>query len=59
MVATFGSLTAKRKVRHYIAAGFRAVQACDGRSIQAIYVNSDDPTYVTCSRCAKLTQEVK
>lgn len=56
MIATMGSLSAKRKIRHFAAVGFRAVQACDGRSIDAITVSATDPQYTTCTRCAKLVE---
>jgi hypothetical protein len=59
MIATFDSLSAKRKIRHYPTSTSRQTFACDGRTVSAIYVSADDPKYTTCSRCAKLAQPVE
>jgi hypothetical protein len=56
MIASFDSISKKngQSARHYVALGFRAVQACDGRSISAVSVSATDERYKTCVRCAKL-----
>src|SRR4051812_8936772 len=59
MIATFDSLSAKRKIRHYPTTTSRQTFACGGRTVSAIYVNVDNPEYTTCSRCAKLAPAVE